>query len=106
MKLPNYSILPEVSSTISDSLAKFFVSFLPPDSKIEQIYWAFEGSVLRIWTIIDNPDDVVEEPIYEAQLRFMDKFPDVDCDFTVIYRLGKPLEEISPELANRVFIPQ
>jgi len=97
-----WSYLPHVSSTITNSLAKFFLSFLPVDPRIERVYWAYEVSVLRIWTIVDNPDDVVEEPIYEAQLRFMDKFPDLECDFSVIYRLGKPVEDIRPEGAHLV----
>jgi len=98
LKSPSF----DVSSTITHSLAKFFAFFLPPDPRIERVYWAFEGSVLRIWTIIDHPDDVLEASIYEAQLRFMDKFPDLECDFSVIYRLGKPVEEVRPEEAHLV----
>lgn len=91
---------------MTNSLARFFVSFLPVDPRIENVYWISGGSVLRIWTIIDTPDYVLERPIYEAQLRFMDKFPDLECDFSVIYRFGKPVEEIRPEGAALVPRPQ
>jgi hypothetical protein len=88
--------LPDVSDSVADSLASYFATFLPSDSRIETIYWSFEGSILRVWTIIDEPDFEIEQPIYEAQLRFMEKFPDVECDFSVIYRFGKRLEDIRP----------
>ena len=94
--------LPNISSTVTHSLAKFFVSKLPEDPRIERVYWAFEGAVLRIWTIIDHPDYEFEKSIYGAQLQFMDTFPELECDFSVIYRLGKPLEDFELEGATPV----
>ena len=94
--------LPNISSTVTHSLARFFVSKLPEDLRIERVYWAFEGTILRIWTIIDHPDYGFEKSIYEAQLRFMDTFPELECDFSVIYRLGKPLEYLKMEGATLV----
>src|SRR3990172_5461436 len=38
--------LPNICSTVTHSLAKFFVSKLPEDPRIERVYWAFEGAVL------------------------------------------------------------
>jgi hypothetical protein len=87
---------PYVYSTVTHSLARFFVSFLPQDKRIRDVMWAFERPVLRIWTIIDEPDFQLEQPIYEAQRRFMDKLDDVPCDFSVVYAFGKPIEEIRP----------
>ena len=87
---------PHASLTIKDSLADYFVASLPEDQRIERVYWNFGGSILKVWTIVNVPDDEVEDPIYNAQLKFMDKFPELDCDFVVIYRLGKPLDDIRP----------
>ena len=84
--------LPNIYSTVTHSLAEFFVSKLPKDPRIERVYWALEGAVVRIWTIIDQPDYEFEKSIYEAQLGFMDAFHELECDFSVIYRLGKPVE--------------
>ena len=64
----------------------------PEDPRIERVYGALEGAAVRIWTIIDHPDYEFEKSIYEAQLRFMDASRELDCDFSVIYRLGKPIE--------------
>jgi len=94
--------LPNISSTVTHSLAKFFLSKLPDDLRIERVYWAFEGTVLRIWTILDHPDYEFEKIIYEAQLQFMDTFPDLECDFSVIYRLGKSVENLKIEGAMLV----
>lgn len=94
--------LPNISSTVTHSLARFFVSKLPEDRRIERVYWAFEGAALRVWTIINQPDYEFEKSIYEAQLRFMDTFPDLECDFSVIYRLGRPLDNFELEGATTV----
>lgn len=87
---------PHVSSTDTDSLAAFYASLLPPDPRIESVHWASEASSLTAWTVIDVPDDEIERPIYAAQMQFMDRFPEIDCDFTVLYRFGKPQEQIRP----------
>ncbi len=94
--------LPDISSTVTHSLAEFFVSKLPEDPRIERVYWALEGAVVRVWTIIDHPDYEFEQSIYEAQLGFMDAFRDLECDFSVIYRLGKPVEYFKMEGATLV----
>lgn len=87
---------PYVYSTVTNSLARFFVSVLPQDKRILDVFWAFERPVLRIWTVIDEPDFRLEKPIYESQRKFMDKIDEVPCDFSVIYAFGKPISEIRP----------
>lgn len=87
---------------ITQTLGDSFVSFLPRDPRIERVYWTFEGPVLRIWTVIDQPDFSLESPIYDAQLKFMDKFPELECDFSVNYRFGKTLEEVKPHQSNEI----
>ena len=95
---------PHASSTIKDSLADYFVASLPEDQRIERVYWDFDGIILKVWTIVNVPDDEVEDPIYDAQLRFMARFPELDCDFVVIYRLGKALDDMWPAGARAVLL--
>lgn len=95
-----------VRSKVSGSLAECFLSLLPAPDKLDGVFWAIENSVLRIWTFIDRPDDVIEEPIYQAQMRFMEFFPGLACDFSVIYRFGKPVVGITPAGARRVVLPR
>jgi hypothetical protein len=92
-----------VSSTINDSLAKYFLSLVPAEAQIERVYWTFEGVILRIWIIMDHPDYKAEVPIYDAELRFMDRFPELEFDFSIIYRFGKAIEQIAPTDANLAF---
>ena len=93
---------PNVTSTV-DHLLQRFVKMLPKDSRIEHVYWEPEDDVLKICTIIPEPDFELEAPIYDAQLAFMDAFPKYECDFSVIYRFGKALDDIEPKGARRVF---
>jgi len=89
------SLWPYVSSTISNSLARFFVSFLPQDQRIMDVLWAFEPHLLRIWTVIDEPDLDLERKVYEAERRFLNKMDD-SCDFTIMYAFGKSITDIRP----------
>lgn len=84
------------SSTVTHSLAQFFVASLPQSTKVERVFCAMEKTTLRVWTVLNEPDFAIEEPIYEAQLRFIDKFPEELCDFSVIYRFGKSIDELRP----------
>lgn len=93
-----------VASKVSGSLAESFLSLVPTPEKLDGVFWAIEDSVLRIWTFIDRPDDAIEEPVYHAQMRFMEIFPGLACDFSVIYRFGKPLNEITPAGARQVVL--
>lgn len=81
---------------VSKSLGESFVSFLQADRRIERVYWAFESGILRIWTIVNEPDAELEASVSNAELQFMDRFPELECDFSVIYRLGKRFEDIIP----------
>lgn len=88
--------LPNVATIVTYSLAQFFVSLLPNDPRIEHVYWFAEDDVLKVWTVIPEPDFSLERPLYEGQVFFMEKFPEYDCDFSVIYRFGKSLDDIKP----------
>lgn len=93
---------PNVTSNV-DHLLEHFIKMLPKDSRIEHVYWEPEDDVLKICTIIPEPNFELEGPIYDAQLAFMDAFPKYECDFVVIYRFGKALNDIEPKGARRVF---
>lgn len=88
-----------VSSAIEDN----FVNLLPKDERIERVFWAFENEILRIWTVIDKPDFEFETKIYDAQLAFMDLIPELGCDFSVIYRFGKPVGNLKSTTAVQAY---
>lgn len=89
-------------TNVTNSLAQFFLKILPKDPRIEHVYWFSEDDVLKVWTIIPEPDFALEAPIYDAQMLFIEKFPEYACDFSVIYRFGKSLADIEPQGAHRI----
>lgn len=85
------------------SLVRRFVDRVSHLSEIERVFWKVEDDRIRVWTIIGEPNLPVENQIYDAQLEFMDMFPELSCDFVVIFRQGKAPDQISPEGARQVF---
>lgn len=91
------------SKYISSAIEENFITLIPRDERIERVFWAFETHMLRIWTVIDRPDFEFEKKIYTAQLNFMDLLPEVECDFSVIYRFGKSFDNLKPTSAIQIF---
>lgn len=88
---------PSVATSVTHSIQRFFLNSLPKDARIERVYWFSEDDVLKVWTVIPEPDFSLERPIYEAQILFMEKFHEYECDFSVIYRFGKSINDIEPQ---------
>lgn len=89
--------------TISHSLKQLFVTRISNLAEVERVFWRTEENRVRIWTIMDEPRLDVENQIYDAQLNFMDLFPEYLFDFSVIFRQGKGREQFSPAGATEVF---
>lgn len=92
--------VPHFATTISGLISEFFVEALPDDPRIERVLWDSEDDVLRVWTVTSESDFALEEPIYKAQMEFIERFPTLLCDFLVIYRYGKTLDDIAPQGAH------
>ena len=90
--------------TIDHSLVNFFVARIAGLSEVERVFWKAQHSRIRVWTVMDRPNVAIENQIYDAQLDFMDVFPEISFDFVVIFRQGKNQEQISPEGATEVFV--
>ena len=88
---------PILGSPLTEILAKDFVSHLPEDPKIQAVFWAFEKETLRIWTIITEPDLSLENEITGSQLKFIDQYPNLEYDFSVIYSFGKDIKDLHPD---------
>ena len=91
------------TSLVSTEIEKNFYALLPRDQRIERVYWDFEHDILRIWSIVDRPNFELEKQIYAAQSKFMDIFPELECDFSVVYRFGKPHEHLKPMTAKQIY---
>jgi hypothetical protein len=93
---------PKVATLVTHSLERFFVEQLPKDPRVERVYWDSEEDVLKVWTVIPEPNLELEQLIYAAQMAFIDAFPNYRCDFYVIYRFGKPADDVRPQGARVV----
>ena len=88
---------------VTTYLHEEFIKRLPQVPQIECVYWAFEGPLLRVWTALEKPNDAVQGQIYESELLFMDNFPEIECDFVIIFCPREKIEDMVPYGAHRVF---
>lgn len=94
---------PHATDTQLHSLMRRFANLVSHLPEIERIFWKLEDDRVRVWTIIDQPSLATETQIYDAQLEFMDRFPEFSFDFAVIFRQGKNPDQIHPAGAAPVF---
>ena len=67
------------------------------------IYRRRDIDFYRVWMVIPDMDRDLEDQIYAAELAFMDAFPDILFDFTVIFRQGKDPASIHPSGASLIY---
>lgn len=89
--------------TITNSLVAVYVSQVSVLSEIERIFWRREGNRIRVWTLINEPNEMVENQIAKAEMELMDTLPDYAFDFSVIFRQDKAPEHIGPQGAVLVY---
>jgi hypothetical protein len=54
------------------------------------------SDTFHVWTIIDKRNDDLEQEIYDAELRVMDRFEGIRFDFLIVHRLGRKMQDIQP----------
>jgi hypothetical protein len=69
---------------------------------VDDIYWMRNGSEVRIWTVIPEPDEAVQERIYKAEVASLRAAPNMDLDFRVLFRRGRPIAALRPEGSKAV----
>ncbi len=92
----------EVSDSIFHSIESRFKDQLSSIDGIERVFIRKDDDFFRIWLVIPAMDLAIEDRIYAAQLSFMDRFPDIRFDFTIIFRQGKDPASIRPQGARLV----
>ncbi|MGH7427814.1 MAG: hypothetical protein ACREJ4_05590 [Candidatus Methylomirabilaceae bacterium] len=92
----------EFSDSIVHSIGNLFAEVLSRIHGIERIFVRRDDDFLRLWAVIPRMNLTLEDQIYDAQLAFMSRFPEVAFDFTVIFREGKDPASIRPHGARLV----
>lgn len=85
-----------------DSLLRAFAGEVGKIQGVEGLYVRKDLGCLQIWTVLDDVDVSVEDKVYDAQLRLMDRL-DVPCDCSIIFRQGKDPAAVQPAGAFRLF---
>ena len=106
VEVPTPVILPDFSDdsleqfllvdTVTHSLRELYVSEIARLGEVERIFWRRENERIRVWTVINEPDESVEEHIADVELGVMDMRSEYSFDFTVIYRQGRPHGDFNP----------
>lgn len=96
-------LLQRISDTVFHSIEAVFVNSLSTIRGIERILIRKDNDFFRVWVVIGDMDLEIEDQVYAAQLAFMDQFPDIPFDFTMIFRQGKDPASIQPSQARLVY---
>ena len=85
-----------------DSLLRAFAGEVSKIQGVEGLYIRKDRGCLQIWTVLDDTNVSVEDKVYDAQLRLMDRL-DMPCDCSIIFRQGKDPAAVQPAGAFRLF---
>lgn len=78
---------------------------------VETVMARRAGNRCAIWTVADRLDDQIRETIYWQEWELMGQYPDLDFDFRLLERQGRPLEtlvtvtDMNDFLASKRVIP-
>jgi hypothetical protein len=61
---------------------------------VETVMARRAGNRCAIWTVADRLDDQIRETIYWQEWELMGQYPDLDFDFRLLERQGRPLETL------------
>lgn len=92
-------------TVVSKSIARNFARLLPNSPLIERVAWAWEGDVLRLWTVVAHRDRQLQRNIYRAESQFLEACGGRLCDFVVVFRDDRNLADLLPSRAH-VLIPE
>ena len=96
-------LLQHISDSVFHSIEAIFVNSLSAIGGIERIFVRKDNDFFRVWVVIGDMDLQVEDQVYAAQLAFMDQFPEIPFDFSMIFRQGKDPASIQPSQARLVY---
>jgi hypothetical protein len=78
-----------------EAVAAAFVAALAANhaSGVEQVVVSPGTTHFTVWTIMDDPDEVMRNRVYDAEMDFYRRYPHLCVHFQLYARLGRPLEQ-------------
>jgi hypothetical protein len=72
--------------------------------EVERVYvQGREGSALSFLIVVPDKNMSVQERVFEVESEIIDAFPHSEIDFDVIFRCGRPLENIISPKGSLLF---
>ncbi len=102
-EFPEVEEKPSYTDSVSAAIEREFVKMVEQIPNVECLFIRKDEDFMRVWTVIPDVDIEVEDQIYEAQMTFMDKFSDIPCDFSVIFRQDLNPTTLKPVDAQVLF---
>ena len=90
--LTEYEIAMRPAPTLSKAHA--YWELLSGIIEVEAVMARCEGNRHRLWTVVDRVDDATRDAIYWQEWALMERYPDVDFDFHILERRGRPLDTL------------
>jgi hypothetical protein len=90
----------KICDTVVDSLGARLAAELSNVPGVERVFLRRDEDFFRVWTVIADMDLATEDRIYAAQFAFMDRFPEIPFDFSVIFRQGRDAGTLKPAGAH------
>jgi len=78
-----------MTTTIGETIVNAFAQI----PEVEGIYLRQSGSMLRVFTVVDEENDSAFEKIYQKERSLAHSSPDFQFDFNVIARRGRDVQE-------------
>lgn len=84
-------------------LGDFYKALLKAKDK-PQIYYKVDALDLYIVVVVKDEVSLLEERIYEAEWKVLDKYPNIAISVRVVPKFGFPFYKVVPEGFNKYII--
>jgi hypothetical protein len=71
---------------------------------VERIYSKYRSNVFYTWVVVEDRDQTTLEKIYEREKAIIERFPEYEFDFYVLYRKGQSVDTMISGDIDLVFI--
>lgn len=91
-------------SSRTHSLNQYIGSLLAQVSMVERVYSKYRSNVFYTWVVVEDRDQTSLEKIYEREKAIIERFPEFEFDFYVLYRKGQSVDTMISGDIDLVFI--
>lgn len=82
------------STSHTHSLNKFIAARMADILAVERVYSAYRARVFYTWIILPDREQMTLREIYTRQQEIIDRFPEFEFDFYVLYKKQQPVQDM------------